>query len=41
MFTNLKNKIKEEIGTDVTTVVRNARTVHGLNNIRHRSQVNF
>lgn len=39
MFANLKNKIKEEIGSDVSTVVRNAGTVRTLNN-RHFSQVN-
>ncbi|XP_031779255.1 golgin subfamily A member 1 isoform X2 [Nasonia vitripennis] len=37
MFANLKNKIKEEIGSDVSAVVRNAGTVRGLNN-RHLSQ---
>ncbi|XP_058799083.1 golgin subfamily A member 1 [Phymastichus coffea] len=37
MFANLKNKIKEEIGSDVSTVVRNAGTVRTLNN-RHFSK---
>ncbi|OXU23753.1 hypothetical protein TSAR_013185 [Trichomalopsis sarcophagae] len=37
MFANLKNKIKEEIGSDVSAVVRNAGTVRGLNS-RHLSQ---
>ncbi|XP_011494910.1 PREDICTED: golgin subfamily A member 1-like [Ceratosolen solmsi marchali] len=36
MFANLKNKIKEEIGNDVTTVIRNVGSVHTLN--RHLSQ---
>ena len=37
MFANLKNKIKEEIGSDVSAVVRNAGSVRNLN--RHVSQV--
>ncbi|XP_043275854.1 golgin subfamily A member 1 isoform X1 [Venturia canescens] len=31
MFASLKNKIREEIGSDVSTVVRNAGTVRGIN----------
>lgn len=38
MFANLKNKIKEEIGSDVSTVVRNAGSVRGL---KHLSQVHI
>lgn len=38
MFASLKNKIKEEIGSDISAVVRNAGTVRGLNT-RHPSQV--
>ncbi|XP_014204977.1 golgin subfamily A member 1 [Copidosoma floridanum] len=36
MFATLKNKIKEEIGSDVSAVIRNAGSVRGLN--RHLSQ---
>ncbi|XP_043476794.1 golgin subfamily A member 1 [Leptopilina heterotoma] len=31
MFASLKNKIREEIGSDVSTVVRNAGSVRGIN----------
>ncbi|XP_011314282.1 golgin subfamily A member 1 isoform X1 [Fopius arisanus] len=31
MFAGLKNKIREEIGSDVSTVVRNAGSVRGIN----------
>lgn len=31
MFATLKNKIREEIGSDVSTVVRNAGSVRGIN----------
>ncbi|XP_076160995.1 uncharacterized protein LOC143143532 isoform X2 [Ptiloglossa arizonensis] len=37
MFATLKNKIREEIGSDVSTVVRNAGNVRGINS-RHMSQ---
>lgn len=37
MFANLKNKIREEIGSDVSAVVRNAGTVRGVNS-KHLSQ---
>lgn len=40
MFATLKNKIREEIGSDVSTVVRNAGNVRGINS-RHMSQVNI
>lgn len=40
MFATLKNKIREEIGSDVSTVVRNAGNVRGINS-RHMSQVNM
>ncbi|KAJ8679471.1 hypothetical protein QAD02_015258 [Eretmocerus hayati] len=36
MFANLKNKIKEEIGSDVSTLVRSVDSVRALN--RHLSQ---
>lgn len=38
MFASLKNKIREEIGSDVSTVVRNAGSVRGINS-KHLSQV--
>ncbi|XP_006610825.2 golgin subfamily A member 1-like isoform X3 [Apis dorsata] len=37
MFATLKNKIREEIGSDVSTVVRNAGNVRAINS-RHMSQ---
>ncbi|XP_015592620.1 golgin subfamily A member 1 isoform X1 [Cephus cinctus] len=37
MFASLKNKIREEIGSDVSTVVRNAGTIRGVNT-KHLSQ---
>ncbi|XP_017886845.1 golgin subfamily A member 1-like isoform X1 [Ceratina calcarata] len=37
MFATLKNKIREEIGNDVSAVVRNAGNVRGINS-RHMSQ---
>ncbi|XP_033227652.1 golgin subfamily A member 1 [Belonocnema kinseyi] len=37
MFASLKNKIREEIGSDVSTVVRNAGSVRGINS-KHLSQ---
>ena len=40
MFATLKNKIREEIGSDVSTVVRNAGNVRAINS-RHMSQVNI
>lgn len=40
MFATLKDKIREEIGSDVLTVVRNAGSVRGINS-RHMSQVNM
>lgn len=39
MFATLKNKIREEIGSDVSTVVRNAGSIRAINS-RHVSQVN-
>lgn len=38
MFASLKNKIREEIGSDVSTVVRNAANIRGISS-RHISQV--
>ncbi|KAL0104459.1 hypothetical protein PUN28_017292 [Cardiocondyla obscurior] len=38
MFTTLKNKIREEIGSDVSTVVKNAGSIRGINS-RHVSQI--
>lgn len=40
MFASLKNKIREEIGSDVSTVVKTAGTIRGINS-RHMSQVRF
>lgn len=40
MFATLKNKIREEIGSDVSTVVKNAGSIRGINS-RHVSQVNI
>lgn len=40
MFATLKNKIREEIGSDVSTVVRNAGSIRGISS-RHVSQVNI
>ncbi|XP_054014489.1 golgin subfamily A member 1 [Hylaeus anthracinus] len=37
MFATLKNKIREETGSDVSTVVRNAGNVRGINS-KHMSQ---
>ncbi|XP_032678329.1 golgin subfamily A member 1 isoform X2 [Odontomachus brunneus] len=37
MFTTLKNKIREEIGSDVSTVVRNAGSIRAINS-KHVSQ---
>jgi len=38
MFATLKNKIREEIGSDVSTVIKNAGTIRSINS-RHVSQV--
>lgn len=38
MFASLKNKIREEIGSDVSTVVRNTGSVRGINS-KHLSRV--
>lgn len=40
MFATLKNKIREEIGSDVSTVVKNAGGSIRAINSRHVSQVN-
>ncbi|XP_039301653.1 golgin subfamily A member 1 isoform X4 [Solenopsis invicta] len=37
MFASLKNKIREEIGSDVSTVIKNAGNIRGINS-RHMSQ---
>ncbi|TGZ54170.1 Golgin subfamily A member 1 [Temnothorax longispinosus] len=38
MFATLKNKIREEIGSDVSTVVKNTGSIRGINS-RHVSQI--
>ncbi|XP_011146317.1 golgin subfamily A member 1 isoform X2 [Harpegnathos saltator] len=40
MFATLKNKIREEIGSDVSTVVRNAGSIRAINS-KHVSQVSL